>query len=303
MHACGHDTHVSMLMGVAQVLAGMRDTLPGNVLFVFQPAEEGAPDGEEGGAALMLKEGIFDKFKPEAVFGLHVTSQMSVGEIGYRSGPAMAAADSWTLVVNGKQTHGSRPWQGVDPILTSAQFIEAAQTIVSRRADISTTPVVVSVGAIKGGIRNNIIPASVEMVGTIRTFTAEHRKLVFDEMKRISDHIAAANGASAQLTINEGYPVTANDPALTKRMLPVLEQVAGIEHVKEMALITGAEDFSYYGQKAPALFFFVGVTPAGQDVVAAPSNHSDFFYVDEGSLPVGVKAMTQVALNYLQGPR
>ena len=304
MHACGHDTHVAILMGVAQTLAALRDTLPGNVLFVFQPAEEGPPEGEQGGAKLMLQEGLFDKYKPEAVFGLHVTSQMSVGDIGYRIGPFMAAADTFHIVVKGRQAHGARPWQGVDPILTAAQIVEGIQTIVSRRVDITSTPVIVSVGAIKGGIRENIIPASAELLGTFRTFTPKHRQTVIDELKRIAQNVSAANGATAEVSIrDDNYPVTFNDPALTKRMLPTLERVAGEGHLKEMELITGAEDFSYFAQKVPGLYFFVGVTPAGQDVLAAPANHSDFFYVDEGSLPVGLKAITQVALEYLQAPR
>ncbi len=303
MHACGHDAHVSMLMGVAQILAGLRETLPGNVLFIFQPAEEGAPDGEEGGADLMLREGVFEKHKPEAVFGLHVWASLNVGDIGYRSGPAMAAADSWHLVMNGRQSHGSRPWQGVDPIVASAQFIEALQTVVSRRVNITSTPVVVSVGAIKGGIRNNIIPASVEMVGTIRTFTAEHRKTVRDEMKRIADGVASANGATADFAVTTGNPVTVNDPGLTKRMLPTLERVAGAGHVKETEMVTGAEDFSFYGERVPALFFFVGVTPRDKDATTAPANHSDFFFIDERALPLGISAMTQLALDYMSASR
>jgi amidohydrolase len=304
MHACGHDTHVAILMGVAQALAGMREELTGNVLFIFQPAEEGAPEGEEGGAALMLEEGLFAVHKPEAVFGLHVTSGLQTGEIGYRSGPAMAAADSFRIMVNGKQSHGSRPWQGVDPIVTSAQIIETIQTVVSRRVDITTTPVIVSVGAIKGGIRHNIIPANVEMVGTIRTFTPEHRDTVMAEMKRIAENVAAANGATAEFTLfKPGYPVTANDPALTERMLPTLKRIAGAERVKEMELITGAEDFSFYAQQVPALFFFVGVTPEGKDPKTAPANHSDFFYADEAALPVGLKAMTHLTLDYLKASR
>lgn len=303
MHACGHDTHVAMMMGVAQMLAAMRDTLPGNVLFIFQPAEEGAPDGEDGGAPLMLQEGIFAKYKPEAVFGLHSWASFNVGDIGYRSGPAMAAADSWRLVMNGRQSHGSRPWQGIDPIVASAQFIEALQTVVSRRVNITSTPVVVSAGAIKGGIRNNIIPASVEIVGTMRTFTGEHRKTVIDEMKRIADGVAAANGATADFSVTTGNPVMVNDPALTKRMLPTLQRVVGAEHVIETELITGAEDFAFYGEKVPALFFFVGVTPRDKDPKTVPSNHSDFFFADETALPIGMAAMTQLTLDYLNAPR
>lgn len=304
MHACGHDTHVAILMGVAQTLTALRSTLAGNVLFIFQPAEEGPPEGEDGGAQLMLKEGLFDKYKPEAVFGLHVTSTLRVGDIGYRSGPLMAAADSWKLIVNGRQSHGSRPWQGIDPILTAAQFIEAMQTIVSRRVDITETPVIVSVGAIKGGIRENIIPASVEMVGTFRTFTDKHRTLVINELKRIADGVAATNGAKLELTIGDhNYPVTSNDPKLTQRMLPTLQRVAGADHVREIELITGAEDFSFFAQKVPGLYYFVGITPRDKDPLTAPANHSDFFYVDEGGLSVGLKAMTQIALDYLSGQR
>ena len=300
MHACGHDVHTAVLMGVAEVLAGMRSTLPGTVVFVFQPAEEGAPAGEEGGAALMLKEGVFDDPKPEAVFGLHVWSALNTGTIGYRSGPAMAASDTFGIEVLGRQSHGSRPWQGIDPIVAAAQIVGALQTVVSRRIDITEHPAVVTVGAIKGGIRHNIIPDRVELRGTIRTFDPEQREEVFARVREIAENVARANGATAEVKFETpSYPVTRNDPALTERMLPALRRVAKVE---EMELITGAEDFSLYQQRAPGLFFFVGVTPAGQDPATAPANHSDYFYVDEESIPIAIRALTEVALDYLNEP-
>ncbi|MGQ0833649.1 MAG: amidohydrolase [Gammaproteobacteria bacterium] len=300
MHACGHDTHTAILMGVAQTLVKLRDALPGNVLFIFQPAEEGAPAGEEGGAELMLKEGLFEKYRPEAVFGLHVWSALRAGEIGYRGGPFMAASDAYRIVVQGKQTHGSRPWGGIDPVVASAQIINALQTVVSRQVDITKHPAVVTVGAIKGGIRNNIIPDSVEMIGTIRTFDPEQRAQIIERMKRVVESTAEATGATATLTMDPGNnPVMLNDPDLMARVLPTLKRVAGEENVKALPLITGAEDFAFYAQKVPSVFFFVGVTPRDKNPVTAPSNHSDYFYVDESALPIGLLAMTEVAIDYL----
>ena len=297
MHACGHDVHTAVLMGVAEVLAEMRSTLPGTVLFIFQPAEEGPPAGEEGGAALMLKEGIFDGVKPEAVFGLHVWSALNTGEIGYRSGPAMAASDTFSIEVRGRQTHGSRPWQGIDPIVTAAQIVGALQTVVSRRIDITTHPAVVTIGAVKGGIRHNIIPDRVELRGTIRTFDAKQREEIFARVREIAENTARANGATAEVKFETpSYPVTRNDPELTEKTLPSLRRVGKVE---EMDLITGAEDFSLYQQRAPGLFFFVGVTPAGQDPATVPANHSDYFFVDEKSIPIAIRALTQVTLDYL----
>jgi amidohydrolase len=277
----------------------MRSTLPGTVLFVFQPAEEGAPAGEEGGARLMLKEGIFADVKPEAVFGLHVWASLNTGTIGYRSGPAMAASDTFRIEVLGKQSHGSRPWQGIDPIVAAAQIVGALQTVVSRRIDITASPTIVTVGAIKGGIRHNIIPDRVEMQGTIRTFDAQQRDDVLARVREIAENVARANGATAKVEFaTPSNPATRNDPALTQRMLPSLRRVAKVE---EMGLITAAEDFSLYQQQVPGLFFFVGVTPAGSNAQAAPANHSDYFFVDEGSIPVAVRALTQLALDYLSG--
>ncbi|HKZ72615.1 MAG TPA: amidohydrolase [Steroidobacteraceae bacterium] len=301
MHACGHDTHTAILMGIAQTLVSLREQLPGSVLFIFQPAEEGPPAGEEGGAELMLKEGLFDKYKPEAVFGLHVWANLRAGQIGYRGGPLMAASDSYKIVVQGRQTHGSRPWSGVDPIVTSAQIVNALQTVVSRSVDITENPAVVTVGAIKGGIRNNIIPDSVEMIGTIRTFDARQRELVIERMRTVVQNVAEANGAKATLTMDpDNNPVTYNNPELTQQVLPALKRVAGEQNVKVIPLMTGAEDFSYYAQKVPGVYFFVGITPPDQNPVTAPSNHSDYFYVDERGLPTGMNALTEVALDYLE---
>jgi amidohydrolase len=303
MHACGHDAHTSTLMGVAEAMAAMKADLPGEVLFIFQPAEEGPPDGEEGGAEEMLKQGIFRDFKPEAVFGLHVFSTLNAGQIGYRAGPIMAASDRFNIVVKGRQTHGARPWGGIDPIVAAADVIGTAQTIVSRRQNISKQPVVVTFGAIKGGVRYNIIPDQVEMIGTIRTFDAGMRQAVFAELKNIAEHVAAAHGATAiaQIPDTKGNPVTVNDPALSAKMRPSLVRAVGAENVVDMDLNMGAEDFSFYAKAVPGFFFFVGATPQGQDAVTAPSNHSPEFFLDESALDVGLRAMLQVTLDYLHG--
>jgi amidohydrolase len=304
MHACGHDAHTAILMGTAQALASMRKDLPGTILFVFQPAEEGAPEGERGGASLMLEEGIFDLGKPEAAFGLHVFSTLNAGVIGYRTGPFMAASDRFRIVVKGRQTHGARPWGGVDPIVVSSQIVLGLQTIVGRQIDISQYPAVVSVGAIKGGIRNNIIPDEVEMIGTFRTFDPEVRRQIIERMTRTAQDIAHSAGATATVEIaDDNNPVVVNDPKLTSRMLPSLARVGRGGQVKEIPYVTGAEDFAFFGQKVPALFFFVGSTPEGVNAVQAPSNHSPQFYLDEGSLPVGLRAMMGVAVDYLQGTK
>jgi amidohydrolase len=301
MHACGHDAHTAILLGVAEILSGLRSQLRGEVLFVFQPAEEGAPDGEKGGASRMLAEGVFEGAKPDAVFGLHVVSSLPTGVIGYRSGPMMAASDRFTINVVGRQTHGSKPWAGVDPIVASAQIITGLQNIVSRQIDITQIPTVISVGAIKGGIRSNIIPDSVEMLGTIRTFDPVLRKDVLVRMERTAKSIASASGATATLTVAEdGNPVLVNDPALTERMLPSLERVVGKKNVREISLQTTAEDFSFYGRRAPALFFWVGVTPQGRDPTTAAFNHSPLFYIDEPGMAVGMRALLAVAVDYLQ---
>jgi amidohydrolase len=301
MHACGHDTHVANLLATATVLSRLRADLPGTVMFIFQPAEEGAPEGEEGGAELMLKEGLFAELKPEAVMGLHVTSNLNTGRIGWRSGPLMAAVDSFTITVKGVQTHGSRPWQGVDPITAAAQIVTGVNTIVSRQLDITDTPAVVSFGAIKGGIRENIIPDQVQMIGTIRTFQPEHRVQIFDRLKRTAETIAQSQGATATVEIQEGYPVTVNEQRLTERMLPTLQRVAGESNVVRVPLTTGAEDFSYYAQEVPGLFVFVGVTEPSIDPRKAPTNHSPMFLVDEAALPLALDALVSLAVDYLQG--
>ena len=303
MHACGHDAHTGILLGVARALVAMRDTLPGEVMLVFQPAEEGPPPGEDGGAQMMLAEGIFDDFKPEAVFGLHVFSTVQAGQIGVRGGPLMAASDRFSIKVIGRQTHGSRPWGGVDPIVAAAELIGSAQTIVSRRTDVAKLPAVVTFGAIKGGIRYNIIPDDVEMVGTIRTFDAGMREKIFADLHNVSEHVAAAHGARAEVKLpeGEGNPATINDPALTAKMLPSLQAVVGAQNVYEPPLQMGSEDFSLFGQKAPAMFFFVGSTAKGIDPATAPSNHSPEFSLDESALDVGLRALLQVSLDYLHG--
>ncbi|WP_297894823.1 amidohydrolase [Shewanella sp.] len=301
MHACGHDTHVAMLMGVAESLAKVKDSLAGDVMFIFQPAEEGAPEGEEGGAKLMLKEGLFAKRKPDQVFGMHVTSSMQSGMIGLRSGPAMASEDSFTIKVKGRQTHGSRPWNGVDPIVAAAQIITNVQTIVSRQVDITKAPAVVSFGAVNGGIRSNIIPDEVELIGTIRTFDQPMRADIKVRLAEIAELSAKTLGATATTEIHPGYPVVVNNPELVASMRPVLAGVVGDKMLIEPGLITGAEDFAYYALETPGMFFFLGVTPKGTDPEAAASNHSPAFYVDESALKVGVEAMTKVALTALNG--
>jgi len=305
MHACGHDAHTGILMGVAEALVAMKADLPGEVLFVFQPAEEGPPDGEDGGASMMLEEGIFREFKPDAAFGLHVFSTLPVGSIGVREGPLMAASDRFNIKVIGRQTHGSRPWGGIDPIVAAADLIGSAQTIVSRRTDIAKLPAVVTFGAIKGGIRYNIIPDEVELVGTIRTFDPAMREKIFADLKNVSEHVAAAHGATVQAQVpdTEGNPVTVNNPELTARLLPSLQAAVGADKVIETPLQMGAEDFSYYANTVPSMFFFVGATPVGKDPATAPSNHSPEFFLDEAALDVGFRALMQVALDYLHGTK
>ena len=304
MHACGHDGHTAMLMGVAQVLAGRARDLPGTVVFLFQPAEEGAPEGEEGGAPLMLKEGVFRDYKPEVVFGMHLWAGLNAGTIGYRVGSFMAASDTFRIVVKGRQTHGSQPWGGIDPIVASAQILEGIQTIVSRQTDITRWPAVVTVGAIKGGIRFNIIPDSVEMMGTIRTFDAGVRDQTIERLRRTAENIAAASGATATVEILPGSnPVVINNPALTRQVLPSLQRAAGAAKVLEIPFVTGAEDFAQFALEVPGVFFFVGSTPPGQDAEQAPSNHSPLYFVDESSLEVGMRAMVDVAVDYLNAPR
>lgn len=307
MHACGHDAHTAVLMGVAQALAGMRAELPGAVMFVFQPAEEGAPEGETGGALRMLAEGLFQDFKPDAMFGLHVIAGIPSDTVAVRPGPFMAASDRFTIKVIGRQTHGAKPWGGVDPIVTAAQLVSAAQTLVSRRAELTRAPLVLSFGTIHGGIRYNIIPESVELVGTVRSFESDMREALFTGLQNMAQHIAAANGARVELQVPvgaEGNPVLVNDPDLTRLVQASLARAAGPEKVIEIDPITGAEDFAFYGQEVPAVYFFVGATPPDRDMKTVASNHSPDFYIDEtATLPLATRALLQVSLDYLYGVR
>jgi amidohydrolase len=296
MHACGHDAHVAILLGVAEVLSNVRSEIPGTVVFLFQPAEEGAPEGEEGGAALMVKEGALQGVN--AVFGLHVTSRYPVGEIAWKPGGMMAAVDSFKIKVHGKQTHGAYPWLGVDPIVVASQIVLALQLIPSRQLDATLAPSVVTVGAIHGGVRNNIIPDDVEMLGTIRSLDKAMRDDIHARIKRTAEDIAAAAGAKAEVAITPGYPITYNDPALTEQIAPTLQRLAETSEVVNATL--GAEDFSFYQQKVPGLFFWLGTRPKNQTAAEAPSNHSPLFYVDESGLELGVRALAHVALDYLR---
>ena len=301
MHACGHDNHVAILMGTASVLAGMQKDLPGTVKFIFQPAEEGPPAGEEGGAGLMIEQGALANPAPSAIFGLHVWPGPT-GTISYRSGALMAASDWLSIKVKGRQTHGAVPWGGVDPIVVSAQIVTALQTVISRQTDITKAPAIVTIGEIRGGNRGNIIPDSVMMVGTIRTFDEAVRTDIKQRVERTARMIAEASGATVEVDFGTGNnPVTYNDPALTARMVPTLERVTGKDKVSIEPLVTGAEDFSLFQQKIPGLFFFLGVTPLDRNPLTVPRNHSPYFFADEAALPVGVRAMTHLTLDYLSG--
>ena len=303
MHACGHDAHMAILLGVAEVLFTMREEIPGNVKFIFQPAEEGAPQGEEGGADLMIKEGVLDgDHAPGAIFGLHVFPA-PVGSISYRPEGMMAASDGLHIKVKGVQTHGSTPWGGVDPITASAQIINSLQTVVSRQVDISTAPVVVTIGSINGGNRGNIIPESVEMTGTIRTLDMAMRDEVHARVRHTAELVAESFGAEAEVVIRDGYPVTYNDPALTKQMEPVLRRIAAEGQALETKPIMGAEDFSYYANRIPGLFVGLGVAKDGAAAGESASNHSPYFHVNDKALPYGVELLSNLALEWLHTNR
>ena len=300
MHACGHDMHTSILMGVAEVLAGLRKDIAGTVKFIFQPAEEMPPEGEDGGARMMIAEGAMESPRPDAVFGLHVTSRLPLGTIGYRPGPAMASSDTLQISVQGRQTHGAMPWYGVDPIVTAAQVVLGLQTVVSRQVDLTREPAVVTIGAIKGGVRGNIIPDRVDMQGTIRTFDEEMRDDVHERVTTLAEAIGRGARAHCNVCIRKNYPVTVNDPALTEAMAPTLARVAGANRAMVVPKVMGSEDFSMFANVVPGLFFFLGTVPPGTAVEKAAPNHSPRFHPDEGCLGLGVRALANVALDFLE---
>lgn len=302
MHACGHDAHVAILMATAELLAGMRTQLPGTVTFLFQPAEESPPPGEEGGAALMIKEGALENPKVDAVFGLHVFPY-EVGTMHYRPGALMASSDRFEIVVHGRQTHGALPWNGIDPNVVAAQIILGLQTITSRQVDLAESPAVVTVGRVSGGVRYNIVPDSTVLEGTVRTFSEDMRSSIHERIKRTAESIAASAGATAKVDIARYTGVTFNDVALTERMAPTLKRVAGTDKVAVAKQTTTAEDFALYEQKVPGMFFFLGITPKGQDASKVAPNHSPRFFVDEAALVPGIRAMASLAVDYLQSAR
>lgn len=304
MHACGHDTHTAMLMATAEVLAGMKDQLPGSVKFIFQPAEESPanfePDGEKiWGAKQMVKEGVMANPKVDAVFGLHVSSAYPAGWIAWRPGPAMSAVDQFWIDVTGRQTHGARPWSGIDPIVASAQIITGIQSIISRQSNIALEPAVVTVGAINGGNRMNIIPDKVSMLGTIRTYDEGMKKDIHKRLATTAEHIAESSGAKAKVKVVELYNAVVNPPDLVAKMAPTLERVAGPGNFGLQPKSSASEDFSFYQQEAPGMFFYLGVTPKDKDPNTAPNNHSPLFYADESALIYGVRALSNMAVDYM----
>lgn len=302
MHACGHDMHVAMLMGAADVMSHMKSSLSGTIVFLFQPAEEMAPPGEQGGAEFMIREGVLENPKVDVIFGLHMSSSLEVGKIRYKPGPALASQNPFTITVKGKQTHGAAPWLGVDPIVTAAQIIIGLQTIVSRQMDLTKEPVVISIGKIQGGLRTNIIPEEVNMVGTIRTLDTAMQRVVFEKIEHTAISIAESMGATAVVDIQKGYPVTFNDLELTRKMLPTINEVAGGEqNVILMKPTTGAEDFSFYAREIPGLFLFLGGMAPGMNSAEAPPHHTPDFRVEDEGILLGIRTLCYLTLDYMDG--
>lgn len=303
MHACGHDCHTAVLMGVAELFAGIAEQLPGVIKFIFQPAEEGAPASEQGGAQLMIEQGVVDdEPRPQAIFGLHVTSLLNTGVIGYKPGPVMASSDKLYITVRGRQTHAAMPWLGADPIVASAQVIVGLQTVVSRQIDTVRQPSIVSISTIHGGVRQNIIPDQVEMTGTIRTFDENLRRELHERVRETAEHHARGCRCEADVRVQPNYPVTINHPGLTAWSSPRLGRLAGLHRLVEVPKLANAEDFSYFQQRIPGFFYFVGVTPVDQDAAKAPANHSPRFYVDEAGLPLALRSLASLAASYLAAP-
>lgn len=302
MHACGHDTHVSMLMGAAEILTKMKSQLKGNVVFLFQPAEEGAPPGEKGGAGLMVEEGVLNDPKVDVVFGLHINAQTEVGHIRFKPGGTMAAADRFVIKVKGKQTHGSTPWTGIDPVTVAAQIAQGLQMIIARQTELTKEAAVISIGKISGGVRHNIIPEEVEMIGTIRTLDTEMQDMIHAKIRQTAEHIAQASGATVDVEIERGVPVTFNSLELTQAMGPTMKRVAGEDNVLLTRAVTGSEDFSFFANKVPGLFLFLGGMPKGTDPSAAAPHHTPDFYVDDSGMKLGVRMLCNLTLDYMNAP-
>ena len=300
MHACGHDTHTAILLGVAKILYEIREEVPGTIKFIFQPAEEGAPAGEEGGAELMVKEGVLKNPDVEAIFGLHIWSQIKAGEVFVRSRGIMAAVNEFRIDIEGAQTHGSTPWTGIDPIVTASQIINNIQTIVSRNLPLTKAAAVVTIGSIHGGVRSNIIPENLYMLGTIRTLEESMKETVLKRLEKIVYKTAEANNAKVKITYQVSYPITYNDPVLYERMLPSLKRINGDNNVHLMTAITGAEDFSFFQKEIPGMYFFIGGAKKGTDPNNAAPHHTPDFYVDDSAMITGIKSMSTLALDYLK---